>query len=111
MRLMQSEVQTFKHERLLKDEVSFPGGSTMTYSIKMSGSYGAEFGNSELILVVPTSDALEWINSEELSLRSSLQIEGGSSLSLLIEKDLECLMPREGEDESDAYPNPKKENK
>ncbi|MGH8167708.1 MAG: DUF7009 family protein [Woeseiaceae bacterium] len=30
----------------------------------------------------------------------------GDELSILVEKDFACLAPREGEDDSDKFPNP-----
>ena len=49
--------------------------------------------------------------SEEItaiSLRAEVRGAGESPLALLVEKDFECLNPREGEDNSNRFPNPKK---
>jgi hypothetical protein len=33
-------------------------------------------------------------------------LDDGAKLTILVEKDFACLTPREGEDESDMFPNP-----
>jgi len=105
---MQSEVETLKSKRVFSEQVHFPGGTVFTYSLHIREKYDAVFEGKELMVVIPEKDADTWIASEELSLRSTLYIEPGSEMSLLVEKDLACMMPREGEDESDAFPNPNK---
>jgi len=42
-----------------------------------------------------------------VSIAASQILDEGDQLSILVEKDFACLAPREGEDETDMYPNPK----
>ena len=107
IRLMKAEVESLSLEDYYEDQVQFPGGENLIYTVRVEDEYRAEFRNNAMNVTVPKSDAEEWFSSDELSLRSTIPLTEGT-LSLLIEKDLECMMPREGEDESGAYPNPKK---
>ncbi len=50
--------------------------------------------------------AERWAQAEEVTLRGEQPIAGGGNLMILLEKDSVCLTPREGEDDSDAFPNP-----
>jgi hypothetical protein len=51
-----------------------------------------------------------WANDHEaISLRSAVQLPGGESLKLLVEKDFTCLTHRHDEDQSDLFPNPETE--
>ena len=54
---------------------------------------------------------MHWANSDEVSLLAHQENNSMNALRLLIEKDFACLITREGEDDSDAYPNPINEKK
>ena len=111
MRLTQSEVQAFKEQGRLTEKVFFPGGTTFCYTLRTGKQYDALFKDDELMISIPDNLVIPWADSEELSLRASLTLQKGEMLSLLVEKDLACLIEREGEDDSDAFPNPKSGSK
>jgi hypothetical protein len=50
-------------------------------------------------------DIQQWAESEQVSIRSDKLLDDGEELRILIEKDFQCLAPRE-EDESDMFPHP-----
>lgn len=62
--------------------------------------------NNVLTVRVPPMDVNQWAESERVSIRSEQDLGNGELLHILIEKDFACLAPREGEDETDMYPNP-----
>ncbi len=49
---------------------------------------------------------LAWATTNQVSIRGEQQLEDGSTLGILVEKDFQCLTEREDEDESDMFPNP-----
>ena len=50
--------------------------------------------------------ALAWALTEQVSMEGEQFLDDGGKLTILVEKDFTCLAPREGEDESDMFPNP-----
>ena len=51
---------------------------------------------------LPAATARRWAQTEEVSLRGAAGV-----VSILIEKDFDCLEPREGDEKLDTFPNPK----
>jgi len=49
-----------------------------------------------------------WANSERVGLNHEQKVNGEASLTIVIEKDFQCLEPRPNEDQSDSFPNPAK---
>ena len=105
---MQAEVLALEKVGSIKEEVRFPEGQLFAYILQVGSAVSASFRNNEITVCIPLEQSKHWIASKELSLRYSLPLQDGEQLSLLIEKDLACLTEREGEDDSDAFPNPKK---
>ena len=67
----------------------------------------AEFSDGRIEVSLPSAIATDWASDEtEVSIHGENKIAGGV-LVLLIEKDFECLDPREGEDQSNRFVNPK----
>ena len=59
-----------------------------------------------MLVQIPRAVVAAWATTEQVSIQADLPLGDGESLQLLIEKDFECLAPRDGEDESDMYPHP-----
>jgi hypothetical protein len=59
----------------------------------------------EVAVVIPTKDAQEWAQSEQVSLYGAVGA-GDRRLELVVEKDFACLDKSEAENQ-DTYPNPK----
>ena len=49
-------------------------------------------------------------SDQQVSISAEQNLDGGGHLTILIEKDFACLAPRDGEDESDMFPNPTQGN-
>jgi hypothetical protein len=47
----------------------------------------------------------KWAGTDEISISGKVKISDQEELSILIEKDFQCLSPRE-EDETDMFPHP-----
>jgi len=108
LRLTQGEVERLKLEEKIEERVSFPGGEFLTYRLALAEVLYATLTHNTLQVDVPRAEALAWIYSEEISLEEQTLSANGDELRILIEKDLQCLTERAGEDDSDAFPNPNK---
>ncbi len=109
LRLTQTEVRTLRTDGRVMAETVFPGGEKLKYALEcVEGieGVGASMRDGAITIRVPAALALDWADSDTVSLHGDQATSDGQSLGLLVEKDFACLAPREGEDESDMYPHP-----
>jgi hypothetical protein len=113
LRLTQIEVETVRADALVRGRVRFAGGNTFDYVLESSPATvkpEAHISNNSLTVRIPESEILQWSTTEQVSISAEQMLDGGDPLKILIEKDFTCLAPRDGEDESDMYPNPMQED-
>ena len=109
LRLSKTEVNSVNSDGLVRSQVQFAGSNTLTYVLESSPATvkpEAHFSNNVLTVRVPQLDVKQWAESGQVSISSEQDLDESEQLKILIEKDFACLAPREGEDESDLYPNP-----
>ena len=81
------------------------GGSMLTYQISQSideTGITASFLANIIEVTIPKKWLENWDNDERVGFEGS----DANGLYLLIEKDFQCMKPRQHEDESDLYLNP-----
>ena len=107
LRLGPREVEHLVGEGAIAEQTRFgPGSAALAYTLEMSADAETILATFDggLRVMVPTADAHRWAASpHEVSLAGSQDVGGGERLSVLIEKDFECL---HGEETDDAFPNP-----
>jgi hypothetical protein len=106
-RLTKSEVQKFSEVGYLEETTQFPSSQ---FKYALSAKVGineieADMLNNCIILYFPDYLKGEWLNSQTVGYRRTMQLNPSETLSLLIEKDFVCLDEVE-EDQSDNFPNP-----
>lgn len=109
LRLTQTEVDTVHSTGLVRGRLQFAGSKSFEYVLESSPATvvpEAHISNNVLAVRVPRMDIQRWAESEQVSISSVQNLDNGSSLRILVEKDFACLAPREGEDESDMFPHP-----
>lgn len=108
LRLSQSEVGRIAQGEAVRSHTRFPHGSFLGYGLEPSTAtaIGATFLDNVITVRVPAEAARNWATTDQVALTSSQPIEGGE-LTVLVEKDFECLEPRTGEEDQDAFPNTK----
>ena len=109
LRLTQTEVRTLKRDGRVAATAAFPGGARLEYALECGDGIpylAATMSDGAITIRVPAVLAGEWADSDRVSLSGEQAVGDGQSLGLLVEKDFACLAPREGEDESDMYPQP-----
>lgn len=109
LRLSQSEVKQFGDTARVEQSVRFGPGSAMTYAIEHAADaepMRASFEGSVVTVRISTADAKAWVNTDEVSLRGVQPLGDGEQLSLLIEKDFKCAIPRPGEEDYDGFEHP-----
>jgi len=110
LRLKRSEVEKIASGEALVEDTHFPG-ATLQYRLESAegAEFEAEFADNMLSIRLPAVDVARWATTDEVSLLAEQDVGGQRTLSLLVEKDFECLSPghhRSGEDDTDTYPHP-----
>ncbi|MDX1629204.1 MAG: hypothetical protein R3345_10930 [Fulvivirga sp.] len=107
LRLSQTEVKKFASEGQVSDSISFPAGQLIyTLLADDCDKIDASFNETFVTVSLPKDKGHHWATSEQVGLSAEVPISAEESLSVLVEKDFQCLKPREGEDESDLFRNP-----
>ena len=109
LRLTRTEVDAVNDGGLVRGRVHFAGSNTFDYVLESSPATvqpEAHVSNNVLTVRVPQGDIQEWASSEQVSIRSDQLLDDGDHLKILVEKDFQCLAPREDEDEADMFPHP-----
>jgi hypothetical protein len=111
LRLTQSEVQRLIAEGAVEERTHLGVGPTQAFRYRIElVSAGPPLSCSleagAIVVRVIEADARAWALCAELALEGEQAVHDGARLRILVEKDLACLKPRSGEDDSDAFPNP-----
>ena len=108
LRLSQTEVDKVAKGQAILETLETGGGdreSNFSYSLIPSDGneqISAEFKQNNLKIVFPKNQAEEWANTDKVAV-SQLSDKG---VTILIEKDFQCLHKRPNEDETDNFRNP-----
>ena len=108
LRLSQSEVSQFSKTGFVEDSVQFAPGVSFAYTLESSSSLKApqaSFQNGWLKFQVPSAVGIEWFSTDRVAISADQPLESGKHLSILIEKDFQCLHADVARD-PDAFPNP-----
>jgi hypothetical protein len=111
LRLNQAEVSQFSKTGFLEESIQFAPGASFAYALESLSSLSAPkalYANGWLRIQVPGAEATDWVRSDRVGISGEQPLESGKRLSILIEKDFQCL---HGEDARDpnAFPNPLEE--
>ena len=108
LRLSRSEVAEFAERGRVEDTVRFGHGAVLRYvleSAQNARSTRARFDYDCIRVSVPGQVAGQWAATDEVSITAEQPLEGRHQLSIVIEKDFQCLH-KPGEKDEDAFPNP-----
>ncbi len=111
LRLGQQEVAQFADTGQVTDRIRFGPAPDqhLTYGLRRTADITAlavSQTSDRIMVLVPTDAAHAWTTTDQVSLRGSVPVDAAQELSLLVEKDFACLVPR-GEDDRDAFPHPR----
>lgn len=105
LRVDRSETEQIGRGETVTGVTHFASGQPFTYQLEAGSveKVSAQFADATIKVALPFATAEHWSGDET---KVSIKAHDGD-LSLLIEKDFECLDPREGEDQSNRFKNPK----
>jgi hypothetical protein len=92
LRLNQKEVERLAAGDVLQERIDFPGGTSLSYLLKVASAAGAEalFEGGRIHINLPRTPIVSWAHDEELGIYFSLPT-GAEPLNIAIEKDLVCI--------------------
>ena len=109
MRLAPSDLSLRAEAGRVADTVSFPSGISFEYALEASPEVDrltASYAHHAIIVYIPRSWIPGWLNAGRVGFEETLNLRGGDTLKVVVEKDLKCLhKPTEG----DAFPHPLRE--
>lgn len=110
LRLLQSEVSQLGTVGKVSEQIQFGllDNEVLTYTLQVSNKASeilAGFCQNEICITLPEEMAKNWIETEEVSLESEIDLDN-DSLKILVEKDFVCLTRKDDPDNLDAFPNP-----
>ena len=110
LRLLQSEIKNLKENGSVSETITFGKSQILVYRLQISDAaqaVSASIENDEIIVEIPRKIAGVWISTEQVGLQTQQKIDGGKTLSILIEKDFVCVDRPADADNIDAFPHPK----
>jgi hypothetical protein len=114
LRLSQGDVQRLAAHGRVDSTTHFAPGPEGALSIELVVDHhvvalAAELEPRCIRVRMPADLARVLTDTEEVGVRAEQDAGEGARLFILIEKDFECIVAREGEPESDGFPNPRAE--
>lgn len=107
IRVTRSELEGLQRDGSLEDRLTLAADAALRYRLELSesGPLRAALADNRLTIFLPSASADTWFAETSVSVEGSQQT-GSENLQLLVEKDFQCLVPREDEDQSDYFANP-----
>lgn len=109
-RLNQTEVSSLSTNGFIEDCLQLGPSSicTLKYSLIFADhpEINISFSSNHIRIFIPATLGAQWLSSDQVGLEHKIQFNEWTSLSILLEKDFQCLTPRLNEDESNNFPNP-----
>jgi hypothetical protein len=90
-------------------DYSFSRGFTTGEYVLLASSrkeVDVAFSEGVVSIAVPARQLTDWHSSDQVGISAAVDVQPGTKLEVLIEKDFRCLDPLVHEDQSDAFENP-----
>ena len=109
LRLGRSEIRRLADARVLFEETDFGRGRKLGYALHAGDipAARATFDQGVLVVWIPHEAARELADTDRVAVEARQPLEGGTDLTILVEKDFECLDAPASEPQDDAFPNPR----
>ena len=92
----------------VEETIQFSPDRCLVYGLAVAddGPARVTYADDQVVVTLPRPAVQRWLDPSEVSIHDQQAIGNGETLKILVEKDFTCLAPREGEDDSDLFPNP-----
>lgn len=106
LRLGQSDLDQLVRTGCVEEHTLLGGGGKLSYRLQLDQStqVAAYMEGGTLVVNLPREATLRWAAGPQVGIEHQEQDRPQAGARILIEKDLACIVKREGEDDSDAFP-------
>lgn len=107
-RLSQGEMARLEDSGSVDDATAFGADSGLAYGLEVGSADRLEvrYSSNRISVLVPEAMLEVWAEPEEVALSGEQALPDGGTLAITLEKDFACLAPRDGDDDTDTFPNP-----
>lgn len=111
LRLLRSEVERLAAAGVVSEDTRFGTATDQALKYSVASSDGveqvtAQFSDNQILVLLPESVALAWTTSDQVGIEAMQQVSEGCDLSILIEKDFECIGRPDDPDRADTFRDP-----
>lgn len=108
LRLSQTDVRTFAETGMVEESLIINENQRFGYRFVKADDYesSASFENGILTVSVPAKIADDWTSTDQVGIEATSPNGTPEGLTILIEKDFACLVPRSGDEDRDTFPHP-----
>jgi hypothetical protein len=109
VRLGKAEVSELAQGKPIRQTTEFSSGTRLISSVEPATflqAPNATFTDGSICVRLPLEQVQRWAKSEQVAIEANQPIDANRSLSILVEKDFQCIHSHT-EENSDAYPNPR----
>ena len=109
LRLKRTEIDTLQSDGRVEAAVDFGAGGRLVYALEAADvpHLAVRYRPGEIVVTVPAAQATRWAGSEEeVGMDAAHALDDGGTLSILVEKDFQCLHRPLTEADRDAFRNP-----
>lgn len=110
LRLSQRDLETLAQTGEVAEAIHFgPDGAALRYVVRASEgatALAASFDGTAITVAMPVAQLRRLTQTDAVGVAAEQALPDGRRLSLLIEKDFRCLVPRAGEEDADGFPRP-----
>ena len=108
IRVNRPDLEALRRDGRIEHRLPIGAGATLVYRLELSDAdaLSARLEGACVTVSLPRAMAQSWFAEDAVALSASQPVDEHESLTLLIEKDFACLVPRPGEDQSTYFANP-----
>jgi hypothetical protein len=104
LRLTRSEVAALAATGTVEESTEFFGSGTFVYAVTAAEGedVSASFVAGRINVAIPADTVADWASGDEVGIEAECGL-----LKVLVEKDFNCLTPRDAAEDADTFPHPK----
>ena len=109
LRVNQADLERLVETGRVEEHTPFGPEVALHYTLEAADGLGgleASFAGHRVTVRMPRTWVRPWATGDRVGFSGEQDVGEGRVLALLVEKDFQCLSPREGRDDADTFPHP-----
>lgn len=112
LRINQADLDTLAATGRVEERTPFGPRAVLCYALEAIDGLTdlqAAFVGNRITVQMPKAWVGPWAGSDRVGFTTEQDIGVEGALTVLVEKDFQCLSPREGRDDADTFPHPEED--